>query len=83
MATLNIHDPELHEPARQLAARTGETITEAVKKALAERLERTSADIEQRRRRILETAAEFRRLRVDDPRSPDEIIGCNEHGHFD
>ena len=31
MAALNIRNREVHELARQLAARTGETMTEAVK----------------------------------------------------
>jgi antitoxin VapB len=87
MAALNIRDPEVHELARQLAARTGETMTEAVRKALAERLQRTTeptpAEIELRRRRIAEIVAEFRKLPVLDDRGPDEIIGYNELGHFD
>jgi antitoxin VapB len=87
MAALNIRDPEVHELARRLAARTGETMTEAVRKALAERLQRTAEptpeEIELRRRRLLASAAEFRRNLVHDPRTDDEIIGYNEQGHFD
>jgi antitoxin VapB len=37
---LSIKDPETDDLARNLAAKTGETITEAVKVALRERLER-------------------------------------------
>lgn len=37
---LNIKDPEADRLARALAAQTGETITEAVIKALRERLKR-------------------------------------------
>jgi len=40
--TLNIKDPEAHELARKLAARTGETLTRAVTEALRERLARVS-----------------------------------------
>jgi antitoxin VapB len=87
MPALNIRDPEVHELARHLAARTGETMTEAVKKALAERLQRmaapTPAEIEARRRRIAEIVAEFRKLPALDDRSADEILGYNELGHFD
>jgi antitoxin VapB len=87
MAALNIRDPEVHELARQLAARTGESMTEAVRTALVERLQRTGgpseAEIEHRRQRILELAAQFRRNKVDDPASDDEILGYNEHGMFD
>jgi antitoxin VapB len=87
VAALNIRDREVHELARRLAERTGETMTEAVRKALAERLDRTAApvpaDIELRRRRIRAIVEEFRGLPVLDDRSPDEIVGYNEHGHFD
>ena len=87
MAALNIRDREVHELARRLAERTGETMTEAVKKALAERLDRTAvpvaADIELRRRRLRAIVEEFGSLPVLDDRSPDEILGYNEHGHFD
>ena len=87
MAALNIRDPKVHELARQLAARTGETMTEAVRTALVERLQRsggpTEGEIERRRRTILELAAQFRRSMVDDPASDDEILGYNEHGTFD
>lgn len=41
--TLNIKDLEANRLARELAARTGETITEAVLKALRERLKRETA----------------------------------------
>lgn len=37
---LSIKDPETDDLARQLAERTGETLTEAVKQALRERLAR-------------------------------------------
>jgi antitoxin VapB len=37
---LNIRDPEAQRLARDLARRTGETMTQAVIKALQERLER-------------------------------------------
>ena len=40
---LNIKDPEADRLARELAARTGETITETVVKALRERLKRETA----------------------------------------
>ena len=38
--SLNLKDPETDRLARALAALTGETLTEAIRKALAERLER-------------------------------------------
>lgn len=78
---LNIKDAEADRLARELAARTGETITEAVVKALRERLKRESAksplslkdEIMAISRRA---AARPRRT----GRSPDEIIGYDEHG---
>lgn len=87
MAALNIRDREVHELARQLAARTGESMTEAVRKALAERLQRTETatveEIELRRRRIEESAARLRQQLLEDPRTDDEILGYNEHGYLD
>jgi antitoxin VapB len=43
--SLNIKDPEAHELARKLAARTGETMTRAVTEALRERLARLTRDL--------------------------------------
>lgn len=40
--TLSIKDPEADALARRLAERTGESITEAVKRALQERLDRAA-----------------------------------------
>jgi antitoxin VapB len=37
---LNIKDPKAHDLARQVAQKTGETLTEAVTMALQERLDR-------------------------------------------
>lgn len=84
-AVLDIDDPEVDSLAQQLATRTGETVAEAVKQALRERLARTPVrpspeEIEERRRRIRAYAEEYRSLPVIDPRSPDEILGYDEHG---
>jgi antitoxin VapB len=87
MAALNIRDPEVHELARQLAAQTGKTITEAVKRALRDGLRRAArrspADLASRRRRIEKILESYRALPAGDERSPDEILGYNERGHFD
>jgi antitoxin VapB len=81
---LNIRDPEVHRLAREVAAATGETMTEAVKAALRERLARLRrADEAERRRRyeaIMEFGRWFRSLPVADPRSPDEILDYDENG---
>ncbi|NUQ11051.1 MAG: type II toxin-antitoxin system VapB family antitoxin [Gemmatimonadaceae bacterium] len=77
----NIKDPVTDRLARELASATGESLTEAVRAALRERLERETrpgrkgmaAEI----RRIQERLA---RLPVLDKRSPDRIVGYDKHG---
>ena len=80
---LNIKHPEADRLARELAAVTGETLTEAVVAALRERLER------QRQRRpkpstaseiLREVRLRLSRLPVLDARSADEILGYDEKG---
>jgi len=79
---LNIKDPETDRLARQLAELTDENITDAVKAALRDRLER-----ERRRRgkkidwRLLrEKQDEIARLPVVDDRSADELLDYDESG---
>ena len=79
---LSIKDPEADRLARELAARTGETLTEAVVVALRERLARQAgrtAGIPLRD----ELAAIRRRcaaLPAADDRSADEIVGYDDRG---
>jgi antitoxin VapB len=79
---LSIKDPETEKLARDLAARTGESITIATRKALQERLRRL-ADT-QVTVLLLEELALIRRrcaaLPVLDDRTPDEIIGYDQNG---
>ena len=80
---ISLKDPETDRLARAVAALTGESLTTAVKKALAERLERERlkrGDREERLARIREIAEHFASLPVYDPRSPDEICGYDENG---
>jgi antitoxin VapB len=79
---LSIKDPETEKLARDLAARTGESITIATRKALQERLRRladTRVTV-----LLLEELALIRRrcaaLPVLDDRTPDEIIGYDQNG---
>ena len=80
---LSLKDPETDRLARAVSAMTGESLTVAVRTALAERMER-----EQLRRgrpgnlaaKLDEIAKEFAKLPVLDPRSADEIIGYDETG---
>ena len=80
---LSIKDPDADRLARALARRTGETLTEAVIKALRERFER-----EQRKEETIESLVEdvmeigrhCAVLPLLDPRRPDEIMGYDENG---
>ncbi|MFO1040078.1 MAG: type II toxin-antitoxin system VapB family antitoxin [Geminicoccaceae bacterium] len=80
---LTIEDPEADQLARDVAALTGESLTDAVKNALAERLER-----ERRKRGVARNLAErldaiaiaCAALPVYDDRTMDHIIGYDERG---
>jgi antitoxin VapB len=76
-----IKDPYTDRVIRELASRTGETMTDAVKIAAEERLARLSPkagriDME----KLEKLLSEIRAYRVDDPRTNDEIIGYDENG---
>jgi len=80
---ISLKDPETDRLARAVAELTGETLTTAVRKALAERLERERL----RRGETLDLVARLREigkhcasLPVLDPRSPDEIVGYDKTG---
>ncbi len=79
---LNIRNPETDRLATALARLTGETKTEAVTRALRDRLERVRR--ERARRRLADELDEIARhcaaLPVRDARSADEILGYDEHG---
>jgi len=82
LTPLNIKDPEVYQMARKLADRRGQSMTEVVRQALRESLAR-----EERRRpnpqlreKLLEIAHRGACRPVLDPRSPDEILGYDEHG---
>ena len=79
---LSIKDPETEQLARTLAARTGESITTATRRALEERLRRTGSQA--RKAALLEDLEAIQRrwnaLPVLDNRTPDEIIGYDENG---
>lgn len=79
---LNIRNQQAEELATLLAKMTGETKTEAVIRALKERLEHVRRT---RSRRGLaddldEIALHCAALPVRDRRSADQIIGYDEHG---
>ncbi|HTB03411.1 MAG TPA: type II toxin-antitoxin system VapB family antitoxin [Bradyrhizobium sp.] len=78
---LNIKNGEAHKLATEVAGLTGESLTAAVTVALRERLAR-----ECRRRSPDLVAARLMKIGSqcavlpDTGRSPDEILGYNEHG---
>ena len=78
---LSIKNPEVEQLARELAAKTGETMTGAVLVALRARLaeerERSRLGVKDRLMQIVEEA---RLLPVLDARSEDEILGYDEIG---
>jgi len=79
---LSIKSMEAERLAREIAAKTGESLTDAIRKALEERLDRLR---NQRRSQILASQLEEILRRVDqlpvlDSRSPEEILGYDEHG---
>jgi antitoxin VapB len=81
-----IKDKEADEMIRTLAERTGESITDAVKEAVRERLARfplSEDEIAARKRKLDAIIARARKLPIVDDRTADEIIGYNESGHFD
>ena len=79
---LSIKDPEADRLARELAARTGESLTEAVLVALRERLARETGRT--KAIALREELAAIRRrcaaLPVVDNRSADEILGYDDRG---
>ena len=79
---LNIKNPETDRLARALAAATGETLTEAVTRAIQERLERTTGQrhVQSLRAEVERIQERLSRLEVLDQRSPDAILGYDENG---
>jgi antitoxin VapB len=80
---LSLKDKETDRLAREVAALTGETLTDTIRKALTERLERERlrrgqpADLAARLREIGKHCAS---LPDYDTRSADEIVGYDETG---
>lgn len=78
---LSIKDPEADRLAREVAKLTGETLTGAIVQSLRERLQRV------RRPRgpklseeLLAIGRRCAALPVKDKRTPDEILGYDQHG---
>jgi antitoxin VapB len=78
---LSIKSDEADRLARELAAETGETLTEAVEIALRERIvrQRVSRGASMRER-LARLADDVAALRVADHRTPEDIIGYDDTG---
>ena len=79
---ISIKSLETERLAREIAEKTGESLTGAIQKALEERLERLKR---QRRNQALATQIDDILRRVDampilDSRTADEILDYDEHG---
>ena len=79
---ISIKSIEAERLAREVASKTGESITGAIQTSLEERLERLK---QQRRSETLvaqleEIVRRVQQLPVLDARTPEEIIGYDEHG---
>lgn len=79
---LNIKDAETDRLAREVAAATGESITSAVHAALQEKLDRLRRPLidEALFEDIMRISRRSASRPVIDDRTPDEILGYDEHG---
>lgn len=84
---LNIKNAETERLARELARRRRQGITEVLTDVLRREVERERRklrpnEIEARLRRVDEIVKRYNSRPLRDTRPADEIIGYNEHGHF-
>ena len=79
---LNIRNPEAEELAAELASQTGETKTDALIKALRDRLYRVRRERSKRSLadELESIAKHCASLPVLDTRQADEILGYDDHG---
>ena len=79
---LSIKDPEADRLVRELAAVTGESITDAARTAFAERLQRVRSRSvsETDRARVQDIIDRARKREIVDTRTEDEILGYDENG---
>lgn len=79
---LSIKSYETERLAREIAAKTGESLTGAIQTALQERWERLNRQQQNRNlaNQLREILRRVDRLPVLDSRCPDEIVGYDENG---
>ena len=83
MSTLNIKDRDVHQLAVELAVRTNQSLTKAVKESLQESLARHRSGREepiQVVERVMRIGRGIAALPVVDSRTPEQILGYNECG---
>jgi antitoxin VapB len=80
--SLVIKNDEALRMAQELATLTGASMEDAVTKALAAQLER-QREVQERLAKMQAIVDGLNGLPILDHRSEDEILGYNEHGHFD
>lgn len=79
---INLKSKEADRLARELAALTGESLTDAITTALEQRLERErrQSDRERRRQAADRAVRRIQALPVLDDRPADELLGYDEFG---
>jgi len=77
---LNIKDAKTHELARELAARRGTTLTQAVNEALQEALMSSGQASQPKLERLREISQRAAALPVFDSRIPEQILGYDDSG---
>jgi antitoxin VapB len=79
---ISIKDEKTDRLARELARRTGESLTQTIQTALQERLQRLTGrrHADTVREKLYDILARVDRLPIRDRRSEDEILGYNEDG---
>jgi len=84
---IHIQDPETDRLARELSSITGLSITQAVNMALQDKLESVARAPHRSQEEYIAgieaIVRELNKLPILDTRTPEEIIGYNEHGFFD
>jgi antitoxin VapB len=79
---LSIKSQKTERLAREIASKTGDSITGSIEKALEEKLDQVNRDRSRRNlmSQLDEILQRMDRLPVLDSRTPEEIIGYDEHG---
>ncbi|HYE52064.1 MAG TPA: type II toxin-antitoxin system VapB family antitoxin [Azospirillaceae bacterium] len=80
--SLTIKSDEAERLAQELCSLTGESVEDAVTRALADRIAR-QREVERKRNVLIAISEEFARLPVLDDRTDDEILGYNDIGAWD